>query len=108
MKSDDVKWQQHLQNERERDKKRREDDKKELEGNMKLKEEQRERIRRRVKKCRKKKKKAQLSPISQVSPIGSYKCKQSFGKAINKLKKILPNSPSKKTAGIKNSQLILA
>lgn len=67
MKSDDVKWQQHLQNERERDKKRREDDKKKLEGNMKLKEEQRERIRRRVKKCREKKKKAQLSPISQVS-----------------------------------------
>lgn len=100
-KSDDVKWQQHLQNERERDKKRREDDKKKLEGNMKLKEEQRERIRRRVKKCREKKKKAQLSPISQVSPIGSYKCKQSFGKAINKLKKILPNSPSKKTAAIK-------
>lgn len=101
IKEDPQKWQLHLEKERARDKKRRENVKKKLESHSKLKKEMCERIRNRVRKCREKKKLVPRQSTPQKSPIGSYTCLQSFGKAVNRLKKVLPESPNKKTAIIR-------
>lgn len=68
-----------------------------------LKEDTRRKIRERVKIHRQNKKfgKGKFSGLVD-SPIGTYKCCQTFGKAVNKVKRSLPNSPNKTAAVLKN------
>lgn len=67
--------------------------------------EKRKNVLERVRKHRKKLKSNSCSTSPNISPIGSYKCRQSFGKAVNRLKKNLPDSPSKTSAIVKKLAL---
>lgn len=96
-KNDAVMYEEHLLKERERDLIRRQKKKEELEKNETLKNEEREKVRIRVERFRAKKNNLKLSS----SPIGSYKCLQTFSKAVKKAKNNLPYSPEKKVAVIK-------
>ena len=99
LKSNPVKWKQHLEKERERDKIRRLKAKDKVGKNKKLLEESRKKIRKRVRLHRERKKQGIVSNRDDcTSNIGSYKCVQSFGRAVNKTKQSLPKSPSKKLA----------
>lgn len=100
-KSDPEKWNAQLEKERERDKQRRIRKKEDLLNNLQEKAINREKVRARVKLCRERKKLAASTSSftsKQDSPIGTYKCVQSFGKAVNKVKRTLPESPHKKSA----------
>ncbi|XP_046677936.1 uncharacterized protein LOC124365879 [Homalodisca vitripennis] len=101
LKADKDKYQQHLSNERQRDKERRQLNKRKEKDDEKLLLERRKRVLERVRNHRNKLKLNSAASINDTSLIGSYKCRQSFGKAINRLKKNLPNSPSKKSAVVK-------
>lgn len=105
LKDDPEKWEFHLQKERERDKQRREKRKKNCaKSTNKLKMKRLEDAQRQ-RKYREKKKEGMLNAESPVedatsSPtIGSYKCPQSFGKAVKRVKRVLPDSPTKKSCG---------
>lgn len=90
----------YLLKERQRDKVRR---KKMMAGllqdSKKLKQ-KRARDNARQKKCRDKKKLVAMQQLSQnnKSPLGSYQCSQSLGKAVSRVKKSLPKSPTKQQA----------
>lgn len=105
LKADKDKYQQHLTKERERDKQRRELNKIKEGENEELLAEKRKNVLERVRKHRKKLKSNSCSTSANISPIGSYKCRQSFGKAVNRLKKNLPDSPSKTSAIVKKLAL---
>lgn len=104
-KKDPDKWEAHLEKERQRDKKRRLKKKAALLTNQKEAVRNRDKIRERVRACRARKKLVTLNSINtnaqQHSPIGTYKCVQTFGKAVNKVKRLLPESPHKKRAVLK-------
>lgn len=55
----------------------------------------------RMRLSRERRKAEKTKNVESISPIGSYKCSQTFGKAINRLKKSLPQSPQKKVAVVK-------
>lgn len=99
------KYQQHLTKERERDKQRRELNKIKERENEEILAEKCKNVLERVRKHRKKLKTNSCSTSANISHIGSYKCRQSFGKAVNRLKKNLPDSPSKTSAIVKKLAL---
>lgn len=104
MKEDDEdKWKAHLQKERDRDRNRRQKMKEKLLTDPKLIEEAREKARLRKQKSREMKKLSGISPndAEVTSTLGSYKRPQSLGKAVNRVKRLLPCSPSKKKAVVK-------
>lgn len=102
LKEDEEKHKSHLQSERERDQKRREEMKTKLKLSVRMRNEKRKKEAERKRKYRQKKKIIEITErkVTDVSPLGSYKCVQSLGKAVNKVKKCLPSSPTKKVAVI--------
>lgn len=100
MKNNPEKYAEHLQKEKERDLKRREA----MKDNTNLKLISNEKTRDRMRAYRTKLKAAKnLDNLAATSPIGSYKCLQSFGKAQRKEKKSLPYSPMKRAAVVKKN-----
>lgn len=102
IKSDPEKWEEHLQKERQCDKMRRQKSKEKIWNNERVIEENRRKIRERVKKHGSNLKTSKANTLEQHQlPIGTFKCCQSFGKTLNRVKQSLPKSPGKKTAVIK-------
>ncbi|XP_063241124.1 uncharacterized protein LOC134541539 [Bacillus rossius redtenbacheri] len=104
LKSDPEKWKQYLMKERERDKARRLQFKEKIGKDKRLKEQNRKKIRDRVRLHRQKlklQKSSSSTGTMSESPLGSFKCPQSLGKAVNKVRQMLPSSPSKKAAVVK-------
>lgn len=102
LKADQEKWQLHLNKEKDRDKQRPFRKLKEDEDGQLL-AERRKNVLDRVRKNRKKLK----APVEneQISPLGSYEYPQSLGRAVKRLKRNLPDSPSKKIAVVKKLAL---
>lgn len=101
LKEDPVKWAIHLEKERERDKARRE--KRKLESTKAQLKKKRTADAERQRKCRSKKNQVinenvvddPLTDLTE-SPIGTFRTKQSFGKALARSRKVLPRRPCKK------------
>lgn len=98
-KKDPVKYAEHLRKEKERDAIRRKKKKEETCAED-LKLEQRLKVRDRVRACREKKKLNKNNVVCD-SPMGSYKCINTFAKAVKKVKNSLPETPLNKAAVIK-------
>lgn len=96
---DKEQYSEHLEKERIRDKKRRENTKNEAMTDTSLMKELRKRKTMAQRKWRAKAKAKTCN--TPVSKLGSYQCPQSLGKAVQKIKKAVPNSPRKKIAVIK-------
>lgn len=96
LKQDPEKLRKHLEKERERDKKRRHI--KKVSMDKYALDEERKRKSERQRKYRNSKRSMELDKISTNCPIGSYKSKRSLKKAVTKIKKNLPQSPSKRRA----------
>lgn len=99
LKADPDKWKEHLSKEQERDKARRKknilrspNNKRQLKL-KRLKDSARQRKHR-----QEMKEKKEVENITLLSPLGSYRCPQTLGKAVHRVKKSLPNSPTKRTA----------
>lgn len=94
---------EYLHKERIRDKTRREIYKTKVCANKNLLKEKRAKDAERQRKCREKKmeKKKEMLLTDSTSNLGSYKCPQSLGKAVSRIKKTLPKSPQKKSAVMK-------
>lgn len=98
-KLDNEKYSEHLRKKRERDAIRRQKQKEKLDLDEDMKLQQRLKVKVRVQAFRAKKK--MLASNICNSPIGSYKCVQTFAKAVSKVKKSLPESPLKRSAVVK-------
>lgn len=103
MKQNPDVWRRQLLKEKERSHRRREKAKEERSKDAQARELWKEKERLRKKKYREKKKTAQLES-TKITPLGSYKCKNTLRKATMKTKRALPESPRKKEAVI--SQLV--
>ncbi|XP_046991851.1 uncharacterized protein LOC124596780 [Schistocerca americana] len=103
LKKDTSKYNVHKEKERERDKRRRENVKMKVSSSGKSLLESRKKETERKRKYRLKLKSVLIEDQSEtcISQLGSYKCPQSLGKAVSRVKKVLPSSPSKKSAVIK-------
>lgn len=100
LKENKEKYELHLALERERDRKRR-DVKKMLMDKESL-EEKRKNDRERKRKSRQRKKdENQITSVLNTSEIGTFKSQRSLKKAVTKVKRNLPQSPSKRTAVMK-------
>lgn len=88
-------WEQHLVKDKMRAKKKRDA----LKKSTAWVEENREESKKRMRLMRERKK-AEQSKTDLSSPLGSYKSRQSLGKAVKRLKQVLPESPRKKQAVI--------
>lgn len=98
LKKDPKRHREHLEKERHRDKKRRQAKKLNMDA-VSL-EERRKKDRERQRKCQQRKKQKNLERICMTATlsIGSYKCERALKKAVSKVKRSLPQSPSKRTA----------
>lgn len=104
-KEDAGKYEAYLAKERERSKKRRLDQKKVMTDECQTKE--RKNTGERVRKFRQKKKaEKKKSAVAVLSPVmGSFKTKRSLQKAVTKVKRNLPISPSRKVAVVRKLAL---
>ncbi|CAH2086564.1 unnamed protein product [Euphydryas editha] len=101
LKENKENYETHLLKERERDKKRRDAKKASADAEEIEKRRKRDRERQRALRLKKKNEILYLPTQSTSSPIGTYKSKRSFKKAITKIKRSLPASPSKRVAVLK-------
>lgn len=98
LKQNPEKLRMFLEKERERDTKRRDKLRTILLKSKQKLETTRLANRIRQRKCREKKKTMLLQECIPISPLGSYKCKQTLSKAVKKSEKTLPPSPTKSQA----------
>jgi hypothetical protein len=103
LKEDKLKYENHKEKERERDRRRRESVKLKVSSSKKSLIDHRRKEAERKRQYRLKLKSALVEQreLELCTPLGSYKCPQSLGKAVSRVKKVLPFSPSKKTAVIR-------
>lgn len=97
LKKDPAAYQQFLAKERIRDKERREKKKQSFSTNPLALKQQQLKTKERVQKHRQIKKSLAIAAI-RPTELGSYSCKQTLGKAFSKVKKSLPESPTKRIA----------
>uniref|UniRef100_A0A6P7F7Z4 Uncharacterized protein LOC114325658 n=1 Tax=Diabrotica virgifera virgifera TaxID=50390 RepID=A0A6P7F7Z4_DIAVI len=103
LKEDKEKYEAHKEKEKTRDKKRRDSLKTRMLHSTKVCKDYKEKERLRKRLYRKKKRMTEMSnKLAETSPcvseLGSFKRPQSLGKAVKRVKNVLPFSPSKKSA----------
>ena len=101
LKNNKEKHDAYLEKERERDNKRREKKKDESLASKEITIQRRRQAAERMRLYRERKKLKAQAPPRKCSNIGSYNCPQSFGKAVQRVKRSLPSSPRKRDAVVR-------